>query len=358
MKRLGIKRFKGISHFGMSALCVALVSCSQLPLMGQSLPSERRLGGKLVEAAFENQRLVLQDSSAVIYEGRIPIGYGAVMSADGYILTKSSELYNFDEKTRKSTPKDIMIIVGEERYSEVTLVAENTEWDLALLKIDALDLKPIKWAESSEVGQGSWVVANGSSSRWNRRVNIGIISAKPRKIDGALPVIMGVGLKKVDAGVEITGVSKNSGAEEAGFKKGDIITKFDGKEVEKREDIIDVIREKAPGDKVPVEFTRDGKALKHDMLLKDRKEVTGDNGRKPKSRNDQMSGEFSSRRDSFPRVLQTDILHNFRQTGGPLLLMNGEAIGIIIARANRAESFAVPVEEALEVYKKLKAKAQ
>jgi len=322
--------------------------------MGQSLPSERRTGGKLVEAAFEAQRLVLQESSAAIYEGRRPIGYGAVMSEDGYILTKSSELYNFDEKTKKDVPKEIMVIVGEERYTNVQLIARDVEWDLALLKVDAKGLKPVKWAESSDVDQGSWVVANGSTSKRNRRVNIGIIAAKSRKVDGALPVMMGVGLKKTEGGVEITGVSKKSGAEEAGLKKGDIIQRFDGIEVADREAIIDIIRNKQPGDKVSVEFTRDGKALKHDMELKDRKEITGDAGGKPGSRNDGMSGDYSSRRDSFPRVLQTDILHNNRQTGGPLLLMNGEAIGIIIARANRAESFAIPLEEAQEVYKKLR----
>lgn len=322
--------------------------------MAQSLPSERRLGGKLVEAAFEAQRQVLQESSAAIYEGRRPIGYAAVMTEDGYLLTKSSELYNFDEKTQKDVAKEIMVIIGEERYSAVELVARDVEWDLALLKVEAKHLKPVRWAESSEVDQGSWVVANGSTSKSNRRVNIGIVSAKSRKVDGALPVIMGVGLEKAEEGVKVTGVSKKSGAEEAGLKKGDVILRFDGVKVSDREEIIDIIRNKQPGDKVKVEFLRDGKKLESDMELKDRKEVTGDTGKNPGSRNDQMSGDYSSRRDSFPRVLQTDILHNYRQTGGPLILMNGEAIGIIIARANRAESFAIPLEEAQEVYKKLR----
>jgi len=336
-------RARKVGHLGLCSLSIALVSCSHLPLLGQSLPSERRLGGKLVEAAFEEQRKVLQNSSAAIYEGRRPIGYGVVMSDDGYILTKSSELFGFDKKSNKEVPKEIMVIVGENRYAEVKFVGRDVEWDLALLKIEADSLKPITWAESSDVGQGSWVVANGSTSKSNRRVNVGIISANPRKVDGQLPVIMGVGLVKSEdeEGVLITGVSKKSGAEEAGLKTNDIITKFEGVKVKTREDILDIVREKQPGDFVEVEFLRDGKSFKHKMELKDRKEVTGDLGRKPGSRNDQMSGDFSVRRDSFPRVLQTDILHNYRQTGGPLILMSGDAIGVIIARANRAESFAM-----------------
>lgn len=332
-------------------LSVALVSCSQIPAWSQSLPGERRTSGKGVEAAFEAQRQVLQDSSAAIYEGRKPILYGAIMSADGYILTKDSELYNYDEKTKAKTAKELMIIVDEHRYTDFKIVARDVEWDLALIKIEAKGLKPIKWAASSEIAQGTWVVTNGSSSKARRRVNIGIISANARAIDGALPVVMGVGLKKHKEGVMIEGVSAKSGAQEAGLKKGDIIFKFDGLEVKNRKAVLDVIRTKQPGDKVEVEFKRDDKSLKVEMELKAREEAGG--GRKPKSRNDQMSGEFSNRRDSFPRVLQTDIGQNYRQTGGPLLNLAGEAVGLNIARATRAESFAVPCEEVQQVFAEL-----
>ena len=66
-----------------------------------------------------------------------------------------------------------------------------------------------------------------------------------------------------------------------------------------------------------------------------------------------MSGDYSKRRDSFPRVLQTDIPFSARTIGGPLLNLDGECVGMNIARANRAESFAIPVEELREVLKKL-----
>jgi len=66
-----------------------------------------------------------------------------------------------------------------------------------------------------------------------------------------------------------------------------------------------------------------------------------------------MSGDFSARRDSFPMALQHDIDQNSRQTGGPLLNLEGKAVAINIARANRAESFAIPAKEALEVYSQM-----
>lgn len=344
-------KFSKVKSITISTLCVALVSCSQLPAWSQSLPGDRRLSGKGVEAAFEDQRQVLQDSSVAFYEGTIPVLYGVVMSPDGYILTKESELYNLDEETKKKTLRELKVIAGKDRYTGFEIVASDVKWDLALVKIDAKNLKPVKWADSSELAQGTWVVTNGSSSKARRRVNIGIVSANTRAVDGQLPIVMGVGLKKVKDGVKVEGVSENSGAQKAGIKKGDIITKFDGVAVLERENVLDIIRTKQPGDMVQVEFMRDGKVLEAEMELKAREE-SGEE-QKGQSRNDQMSGEFSKRRDSFPRVIQTDIAQNFRQTGGPLLNLTGEAVGLNIARATRVESFAVPSEEAQEVYAEL-----
>ena len=64
-----------------------------------------------------------------------------------------------------------------------------------------------------------------------------------------------------------------------------------------------------------------------------------------RDRNDEMSGDFSKRRSGFPRVIQHDILANSETMGGPVINLAGEVVGMNIARANRAETFAIPVEE-------------
>jgi serine protease Do len=71
------------------------------------------------------------------------------------------------------------------------------------------------------------------------------------------------------------------------------------------------------------------------------------------SRNDTMSGDYSKRRSGFPRVLQHDVQGNRATVGGPLLDLEGRCIGMNIARANRAESFAIPVEELRDVISRL-----
>lgn len=71
------------------------------------------------------------------------------------------------------------------------------------------------------------------------------------------------------------------------------------------------------------------------------------------TRNDMMSGDFSKRRSGFPRVIQHDILGNSSSAGGPLLDLDGRCIGMNIARANRAESFAIPAQEVREIAERL-----
>lgn len=53
----------------------------------------------------------------------------------------------------------------------------------------------------------------------------------------------------------------------------------------------------------------------------------------------------SERFTGYPRVLQHDVISSNRFTGGPLLNLNGHCLGMNIARCNRTESYAIPVEE-------------
>lgn len=74
--------------------------------------------------------------------------------------------------------------------------------------------------------------------------------------------MLGVTTVKDDKGAEIQTVTKESGAEKAGLKKGDIITKIGDKKIEEPDDLTAAIREHKPGDKVGVTFLRDGKEQK------------------------------------------------------------------------------------------------
>ncbi len=71
--------------------------------------------------------------------------------------------------------------------------------------------------------------------------------------------MLGVTTEKVDKGVEMQDITKESAAEKAGLKEDDIITKIDDQKVEDPDDLSKVIGKHKPGDKVKVTFLRDKK---------------------------------------------------------------------------------------------------
>ena len=73
---------------------LALILMVALPLSANSLPSEKRKNGPLMQQALAPVQVSLQESSAVFYnnEDSRQFLYGTVVSADGLILTKLSEL--------------------------------------------------------------------------------------------------------------------------------------------------------------------------------------------------------------------------------------------------------------------------
>ena len=74
--------------------------------------------------------------------------------------------------------------------------------------------------------------------------------------------MLGVVTEKSSKGAIITSVSKESGAEKAGLKKNDIITKIDDTKIVGTGDVSAAIRKHKPGEKVTITFLRDNKEQK------------------------------------------------------------------------------------------------
>lgn len=328
----------------------ALVIALTLPsaVGAQTLESNFRTTGPGIIAAFEPQRIILQTSSAVIYDGRKEAIYGVVVSPQGDILTKASELQNI---------KKLAVTVDRKKFTEVTILAIDPTWDVAHLKVAATDLVPVVYAPTSAVPQGTWVVANGATSLTRRRALAGIISAKIREIPPAGGAILGVTLtlepKKGGSQLELQEVQEKSGAEEAGLQPGDVITAINGQPVKTREDIAKALKDAKAGARIQVTFRRKGKSTTVEVRLMAREQMADQ-----LSRNDQMSGEFSKRRSGFPRIIQHDILGASSVVGGPLLDLDGRCLGMNIARATRAESFAIPVEDLKTIAQRMLADAK
>jgi len=84
---------------------------------------------------------------------------------------------------------------------------------------------------------------------------------------------LGVMTKKVADGAEITEVTKESAAEKAGLKAGDIITKVNDDKIADADDLYQTIGKYKPEDKITITYKRAGKESKVTVTLGENKQV-------------------------------------------------------------------------------------
>lgn len=101
------------------------------------------------------------------------LGSGVIVSKDGYILTNNHVVGGMDEIRVK-------LSVSKKEY-KAELIGADPKSDVALIKIDAPDLKPIVIADSEGLRVGDVVLAVGSPFGLDQTVTQGIVSALGRK---------------------------------------------------------------------------------------------------------------------------------------------------------------------------------
>ena len=103
---------------------------------------------------------------------------------------------------------------------------------------------------------------------------------------------------KAGNGIYIVSVSDNGGAEDAGLRKGDIITKIDGTPISSYSDLSAAIGSKRPGDKVTVSYIRNGRENTSLVVLKDQKGNTSFRSKADLTVSEKIGGEFDSLSES------------------------------------------------------------
>ena len=101
------------------------------------------------------------------------LGSGVIVSADGYILTNNHVVDKADT---------IYIRTHDNRKVQAKVIGTDPKTDIAVIKAEAKDLKPIAIGDSDALRVGEWVIAIGSPLGENlaRTVTQGIVSAKGR----------------------------------------------------------------------------------------------------------------------------------------------------------------------------------
>jgi Do/DeqQ family serine protease len=99
------------------------------------------------------------------------LGSGVIATPDGYILTNNHVIEGAD---------NVRVELSDRRTFDAKVVGADAASDLALLKIDASDLKTLPIGDSSRVNVGDVVLAIGNPLGVGQTVTMGIISAKGR----------------------------------------------------------------------------------------------------------------------------------------------------------------------------------
>lgn len=254
------------------------------------------------------------------------VGSGFILSSDGLIMTNHHVVDGADE---------LIVTLADKREFKAKLVGSDERTDVAVVKIEAGGLKPVRIGDVSRLRVGEWVVAIGSPFGLENTVTAGIVSAKQRETGDYLPFIqtdvainpgnsggpllnmrgevvginsqiysrsggfqgisfaipideamrvaeqlkttgrvtrgrIGVLIDQVSKevaesiglgkprGALVRAVEPDSPAAKAGIEPGDIIVRFDGREVEKSADLPRMVGNTKPGTRATVTVFRRG----------------------------------------------------------------------------------------------------
>ncbi|MBI1373694.1 MAG: PDZ domain-containing protein [Phycisphaera sp.] len=314
----------------IAGLLAGAVAVAPAIAQSDALARSERVSGSAVTRVFEP---AVKDQRACIVSlrsGRDTVAFGTIVAPDGLIVTKASELKD-----------DVVVETREGRSYTPKVVGTDADNDLALLKIDAENLTPVKWSDAP-VGTGDigrWVITPSAGRR--SKLKVGVISANRRAIEKSGGVL-GVRLGREDAkvqGVRVVGVAPNSAAAAAHIMENDAITHVNGEATPQRETLVKAVSAHAPGETVKLTVLRGEKTIELEAKLGYRHGTFA-----IWDRNLQLSGRISNRAFGFDAILQHDTTLGPDEMGGPLYDLDGNAVGLNIARVDRSETFALPAD--------------
>jgi serine protease Do len=123
------------------------------------------------------------------------IGSGVIIDPDGYIVTNAHVIRGAHRVQVKIPPlnndesPDQSLVSGRGRTVDASIVGFDSEIDLALLKIEARGLRPLRLSDYNKLRQGDVVFAFGSPEGLQDSVTMGVVSAAARQPDPDSPMI-------------------------------------------------------------------------------------------------------------------------------------------------------------------------
>src|SRR5436309_1710900 len=129
----------------------------------------RQYGLDPFEFFFRNSRQFRSPREEALVQNSL--GSGVIVTNEGHIITNNHVVDQVDE---------IEVQLSDGQTRKARLVGADAQVDLAVLKIDDANLKPLKLADSDTVQAGDFVLAIGNPFGFEETVTDGIISSKGR----------------------------------------------------------------------------------------------------------------------------------------------------------------------------------
>jgi serine protease Do len=253
------------------------------------------------------------------------IALGAIVDSEGWIATKASQL----------PPSGTVIARLADNTELVAEVIEKVlEVDLALLRINRNGLIPVPWATSTIPLRGAWLATTDIDKM---PTAVGVVSAGIQSVVRVNPVL-GVELHDSSMGAAVRRVLHGTGADLAGLQVGDVIIEVNSKSIKSHSDFQRAIGVVQGGEVVHLIFNRGERQLEVDARLMDLSDELLDETEM------EVNGPVSARATGFQRVFLHDTVLNPNQCGGPICNLDGQVVGLNIARAGRVSSYALPVD--------------
>ncbi len=111
------------------------------------------------------------------------VGSGFIIDKSGLIVTNYHVINKFNEK-------EIEVTLYNNKKYKAEIVGFDPQTDLALIKINGKEFKPVTFEEKSISETGDWVIAIGNPYGHRQTMSTGIISASGFKYHDALPTTL------------------------------------------------------------------------------------------------------------------------------------------------------------------------
>lgn len=105
---------------------------------------------------------------------------GIVLSKDGYIITNSHCVFN--ENTEREYARIDVTLYDGRVFEGAKVIGHDPTTDLAVIKVEANDLTPAEFGDSSALALGDRVVTLGNSGGLNWSVSQGVLSGQARDV--------------------------------------------------------------------------------------------------------------------------------------------------------------------------------